>query len=168
MDCSPSGSTVHGILQARILEWVAISFPGRSSWPRLFHWQVRSSPLSHQGSPRYSVVVVQSLSCVSTQHTGLQHTRLFCPSLSFCSNFAQIHVHWGILLLAAKCTLNNRAIHFDHWEYQQQRPCWDQMLTGQEPEYFLNKCEMVFEGFSEAWPSSLCRWLWLKVVTVWT
>ena len=28
MDCSPPGSSVHGILQARILEWVAIPFPG--------------------------------------------------------------------------------------------------------------------------------------------
>ena len=28
VDCSLPGSTVHGILQARILEWVAISFPG--------------------------------------------------------------------------------------------------------------------------------------------
>ena len=28
MDCSPPGSSVHGILQARILEWVAISSPG--------------------------------------------------------------------------------------------------------------------------------------------
>ena len=26
MDCSPPGSSDHGILQARILEWVAISF----------------------------------------------------------------------------------------------------------------------------------------------
>ena len=26
MDCSPPGSSVHGILQTRILEWVAISF----------------------------------------------------------------------------------------------------------------------------------------------
>jgi len=26
VDCSPPGSSVHGILQARILEWVAISF----------------------------------------------------------------------------------------------------------------------------------------------
>ena len=26
MDCSPSGSSVHGILQARLLEWVTISF----------------------------------------------------------------------------------------------------------------------------------------------
>ena len=28
MDYSPPGSSVHGISQARILEWVAISFPG--------------------------------------------------------------------------------------------------------------------------------------------
>ena len=34
MDCSPSGSSVHGILQARILEWVAISSSRRSFWPR--------------------------------------------------------------------------------------------------------------------------------------
>ena len=27
MDCSLSGSSIHGIFQARILEWVAISFP---------------------------------------------------------------------------------------------------------------------------------------------
>ena len=31
MDCSPAGSSVHGILQARILEWVAISFSWWSS-----------------------------------------------------------------------------------------------------------------------------------------
>ena len=34
MDCSPLGSSVHGLLQARILEWVAISFSRGSSWPR--------------------------------------------------------------------------------------------------------------------------------------
>ena len=33
-DCNPPGFSVHGILQARILEWVAISFPRGSSWPR--------------------------------------------------------------------------------------------------------------------------------------
>ena len=31
-DCSPPGSSVYGILQARILEWVAIPFSRRSSW----------------------------------------------------------------------------------------------------------------------------------------
>ena len=34
MDCSLPGSSVHGILQARTLEWVAISFSRGSSWPR--------------------------------------------------------------------------------------------------------------------------------------
>ena len=34
VDCSPPGSSVHGILQARILEWVAISSSRGSSWPR--------------------------------------------------------------------------------------------------------------------------------------
>ena len=34
MDCSPPDSSIHGILQARILEWVAISFFRGSSWPR--------------------------------------------------------------------------------------------------------------------------------------
>ena len=34
MDCSPPASSVHGILQARILEWVAISFSRGSSRPR--------------------------------------------------------------------------------------------------------------------------------------
>ena len=32
-DCSPPGSSVHGILQARILEWIAISFSRGSSQP---------------------------------------------------------------------------------------------------------------------------------------
>jgi len=34
IDYSLPGSSVHGILQARILEWVAISFSRGSSWPR--------------------------------------------------------------------------------------------------------------------------------------
>ena len=34
MDCNPSGSSLHGIFQTRILEWVAISFSRGFSWPR--------------------------------------------------------------------------------------------------------------------------------------
>ena len=34
MDCNLPGSPVHGIFQARVLEWVAISFSRRSSQPR--------------------------------------------------------------------------------------------------------------------------------------
>ena len=34
MGCSPTGSSVHGILQARILGWVAVPFSRASSWPK--------------------------------------------------------------------------------------------------------------------------------------
>ena len=34
MDCSQPGSSVRGISQGRILEWVAVPFSRRSSWPR--------------------------------------------------------------------------------------------------------------------------------------
>ena len=35
MDCSPSDSSVHGILQARILEWVAMPSPGDLPDPQI-------------------------------------------------------------------------------------------------------------------------------------
>ena len=34
MDCSPPGSSVHGILQARVLQWVAMPFSRGSSQPQ--------------------------------------------------------------------------------------------------------------------------------------
>ena len=38
MDRSPPGSSVHGVLQAKILEWIAISFSRGSYWPRDRTW----------------------------------------------------------------------------------------------------------------------------------
>ena len=38
MDCSLPGSSIHGIFQARILEWVVISFSRRSPQPRDWTW----------------------------------------------------------------------------------------------------------------------------------
>ena len=54
-DCSPPGSSVHRILQAGILEWVAISFSMESSWPRdlnpgLLNCRQILYHLSHQGN----------------------------------------------------------------------------------------------------------------------
>ena len=55
MDCSPPGSSVHGTLQARILEWVAFPFSRGSSQPRNRTQASRIASrfftcLSHQGS----------------------------------------------------------------------------------------------------------------------
>ena len=62
MDCSPQDSSVHGIFQARILEWVAISYlrdlPNPGIEPALvrllglLHWQVDSLPLAPPGIPK--------------------------------------------------------------------------------------------------------------------
>ena len=61
IDGSPPGSTVPGILQARTMEWVAISFSNAGKW------EVKVKSWSHS-------VVSDSL-----QPHGLQPTRLLCP-----------------------------------------------------------------------------------------
>ena len=61
MDCSLPGSSLLGILQARMLEWVAISFSRASSWPGqgsnlcllcLLHWEAGSLPLTPSVKPQ--------------------------------------------------------------------------------------------------------------------
>ena len=69
MDCSLPGSSAYGILQARILEWVAISFSWGSSWPRDGTLISRTGRrilyrLSHQGSPTLWTKKVKSLSAI--------------------------------------------------------------------------------------------------------
>ena len=59
MDCNPQDFSVHGILQAKILEWVAMPssrgiFPiqgSNSRLLRLLHWQAGSLPLAPRGKP---------------------------------------------------------------------------------------------------------------------
>ena len=80
---SPPGSSVHGILQARILEWVAFPFSRGSSRSKdrirfscvscIGRWVLY--PQCHLGSPRnpqqwFSVPVVPSLSCQRHQSYG--------------------------------------------------------------------------------------------------
>ena len=48
-DCSLPGSSLHGISQARVLEWVAVSFSRGSSWPRN---QIHVSCTKPPGKPK--------------------------------------------------------------------------------------------------------------------
>ena len=71
MDCSPPGSSVHGILQAKILEQVAIPFSKRSSWLRdqiepvslmsNLPWQAGSLPSATCEAPITSTSISQLL-----------------------------------------------------------------------------------------------------------
>ena len=70
IDCSPPGSSICGILQARILEWVAMtssrgSSPTQGSNPsllHLLHWQVSSLPLAPPEKPIITVPVLKETS----------------------------------------------------------------------------------------------------------
>ena len=59
MDCSSPGSSAHGILQTRVLEWVAITFSGDlpdKGWnPALLHCRQILYHLRHQGNPRFLI-----------------------------------------------------------------------------------------------------------------
>ena len=77
MECSPPGSSVLEILQARILEWVDMSssreiFPTQGSKLGLLHWQADSLPLAKQGSKKQFHIRVESpsipLHCASLHH----------------------------------------------------------------------------------------------------
>ena len=67
MDCSPTGSSVHGILQARILEWVAIPFsrgdlpdPGiEPGFPTLQAYALLSGPPGKPYSLNFTDLVIQ-------------------------------------------------------------------------------------------------------------
>ena len=84
MDCSPPGSCVHGISQARILEWVAISLSKGSSRPKdqtwvscigkwiLYHWATREAlekklklPFPFCGCDSWHLSQPKELSCAS-------------------------------------------------------------------------------------------------------
>ena len=76
MDCSPPGSSVHGHLQARTLEWVAVSSSRGSPRPREQNhgpWQAASSSLMPPGKP---YVVWKSSSCSIRSGMDLDSTPL--------------------------------------------------------------------------------------------
>ena len=91
MDCSLPGSSVHGILQVRILEWVAISFSRGSSWLKdgtctscfgswiLYHPATRESPIFSLGSSKVKRLQGGQLLRVSAVH-GVAAPDLFCRS----------------------------------------------------------------------------------------
>ena len=60
-DCTLPGFSVHGISQARVLEWVAITFYRGPSCPGIEpmspYWPVDSLPLSYLGSPTILITI---------------------------------------------------------------------------------------------------------------
>ena len=95
VDCSPLGSSVHGILQAKILEWVAIPSSRGSSRPRgsnpcllhLLHWQVGSLPLAPPGSPWTNVFICN------------MRLTILPTSQNTCDSQMKVHFRISVILL---------------------------------------------------------------------
>ena len=75
--CNPMDYIVHGILQARILEWVAFSFSRRSSQPSSPALHVDSLPTEPQGKPQNtgmgSLFLLQWIFLTQELNQGLLH-----------------------------------------------------------------------------------------------
>ena len=90
MDCRPPGFSVHGNLQARILEWVAVSFsrgifPSQGSNPGplgLLHWQVGSLLLASPGNLEIFTtwVFTEHVCLTPTQYLQLSNLWINIPS----------------------------------------------------------------------------------------
>ena len=109
-DCSPPGSSVRVILQARISEWVTVSFSRRSSQPRgqthvssisctgkwiLYHWATRESLFQ----PMEAYLPVSSFFfsyCSWDSHS--KNTGVVCHSLLQWTMFCQNSLLWPVYL----------------------------------------------------------------------
>ena len=121
MDCSPPGASVREILQARILEWVAISFSRGSSWPRdqtcvfciscisrwiLYHCNTRIVDLVHlcPGSRVFFKMTLEHIYCMPQFSSVAQSCPTLCDPMNHSTpglpvhnqppEFKQTHVHW--------------------------------------------------------------------------
>ena len=91
MDCSPPGTTVHGILQAKILDWVAMPSSRRSSQPRdrtrSPALQVDSLPSEPPGKPKNtgvgSLSFLQEIFLTQESNWGLLHCSWILYQLSY-------------------------------------------------------------------------------------
>ena len=111
MDCSLPGSSVHGILQARILEWVAISFSRGSSRPRartqvshiagrFFTIRATREPVTLEPNKRKSVTVSNFSPSICHEVMGLDDMILIFLILSFKLAFSLSSPSRGSLLSA--------------------------------------------------------------------
>ena len=102
MDCSLRGSSVHWILQARILEWVAIPLSRVSSQPMYWTWVCSTAG-------RFLTIWATMVPCI---HLGLQSPRWVqwlasCPQIFNGSERVGFSVYSALYLLLAESLLLN-------------------------------------------------------------
>ena len=140
LDCSPSGSSVHVILQARILEWVAGVFPTQESNQGLLYRRQILYQLNYVGSPWWNVAAAAK---------SLQS----CPTL--CDPVDGSPPGFPVPGILQARTLEWGAIAFSEREYSG-REIWEA--------FRLRKCLSWQELFTD-WIWSV--WLQSEVFEIW-
>ena len=120
--CDPMDYTVHGILQARILEWVAFPFSGGSSQPRdqprSPTLQPDSLPAELPGKPKNtgvgSLSLLQLISLTEESNRGLLHCRWTYNTclIALCYTYfcAWLCYHWLLISCGQKQYLNSNVL----------------------------------------------------------
>ena len=148
MDCSPSSSSVHGILQARAIEWVAIPFSRGSCWPRdrtqvscvgrwilFFFRKVDSLPSESAGKPLYTAICIHisspswpSLPPTAAHHTSLAHHRALSRALSDKAGFSPLPAGEFCLLISRRGSHNQlKGFYYPSVAF---REMWQTMTLG--------------------------------------
>ena len=115
MDCSLPSSSVHGILQTRILEWVAMPSSGGSSQPRdqtcvslcLLQWQADSLPLAPLGKPNKYFTKKQNKTITTKDNKNQRKTKpsalFYCPKQRCCTELAEPAIKEALSPVISAC-----------------------------------------------------------------
>ena len=87
-DCSPPGCSVHGILQARTLEWVAMPSSRGSSWPRIF-WNLSLTSPALLAGRFFTTILIWTNGWRYTFLTILLLANLSCSKVKIHKNIAR-------------------------------------------------------------------------------
>ena len=110
MDYSPPGSSVHGIFQARVLEWVAIfssrDLPNPGIKPGSPALQADPSPLSHQGSlDMYTLLYLKWITNKDLLYSTWNSAQLLCGRLDVRGVWGRMDTHVYIYMAESLCCL---------------------------------------------------------------
>ena len=152
MDCSLPGFSVHGILQARILEWIAMPFsrgifPTQRSNPcllHLLHWQAGSLPLSPPGI-YHKDIIFSYIECNRNLHWLLKIYKLIYIELNrkILECFEKVvHESTFILRVILDCVLTTA------WRVARYNKRWIKKLMQQSKKEVMLTCSRQAEGSS--------------------
>ena len=95
VDCTPSGSSVYGILQARVLEWIAVPFSRGSSWPKdptHVSYTVDSLPIEPLTLIIWGLIVYFQKNTHETMNLVYIYMKVVCPTINLYNEVFCLHL----------------------------------------------------------------------------